>query len=160
MNASRVPADADGSAPVLRLRRIPVRVTDAEYAVLRAAATRAGRGQLAAWARRLLLDAASGRGPDGTVKPVGRETESGPSSTGSGGRDESQEVAELRRAVREMVRVGVNLNQCAHAMNRPGGDENGSWAQWLETHVEAIDAHVEGVRACAQAVRDAREGRA
>lgn len=160
MNAFRAPADADDSAPVLRVRRIPLRVTDAEYDVLRAAATRAGRGQLAAWARRQLLGVAAGKWPTAVANPVGCEAENGVQSHQVSAVGASKEVAELARAVRELVRVGTNLNQCTRALNSPGGDENGSWVRWLETHLGEIEAHIEGVRACAEAVRDAHTKRA
>ncbi|GAB32940.1 plasmid mobilization relaxosome protein MobC [Gordonia otitidis] len=160
MNAFRVPVAEDAPAPVLRVRRIPLRVNDAEYDVLRAAATRAGRGQLAAWARRQLLDVATGKLPTAVANPVGREAENGVQSHQVSAVGASNEVAELARAVRELVRVGTNLNQCTRSLNSPGGDENGSWVRWLETHVGEIEAHVEAVRACAEAVRDAHTERA
>jgi len=67
---------------------------------------------------------------------------------------ESVEVAELRRAVRELVRIGVNLNQAARALNTPGGDPHGEWARWLEGHADDIDAYADEVRCAAAALKD------
>lgn len=134
MDAERIPDDADTVVSGRRTSRFQLRVTDAEIAALRAAMAGSGRAELATWARLVLLREARSPRDACTIADAAAQT------------NESVEVAELRRAVRELIRVGVNLNQCTRALNTPGGDAKGEWARWLERHADTIDAHADAVR--------------
>lgn len=131
----------DADAPVTRTRRFQLRVSDAEHVALVSAAARAGRRELATWARETLLRVARS-------EPVAR-TQSDLTAAPS----ERIEVRELREAVRQLVRVGVLLNQASRALNTPGGDDDGAWARWLEGSAERVEAHAEAVRNAAEYVR-------
>ncbi|GAC62401.1 hypothetical protein GSI01S_34_00130 [Gordonia sihwensis NBRC 108236] len=143
MDAKRAHAGADAAASVRRTRRFQLRVTDAEHAALRAAMAGAGRAELATWARLVLLREA--RSPRDACTEAATPAHA----------TDSVEVFELRRAVRELVRVGVNLNQCTRALNTPGGDPQGEWARWLERHADTIDAHADAVRNAVEALTNA-----
>ena len=115
--------------PVPRTRRVEVTLTGEEYAVIQAAARRAGLARRAYIAQAVLAAAANG-GPLGGRESLGRA------------------LIELMRAAGLVRRIGTNINQAVAKLNatgQPAGDLPG-YAAGIIRRAGHIDAVADTVR--------------
>jgi len=117
--------------PVPRTRRVEVTLTGEEYAVIEAAASRAGLARRAYIAQAVLAAAANG-GPPGDRESLRRA------------------LIELMRAAGLVRRIGTNLNQAVAKLNAMG-QPTGGLSRYAADSIRRAD-HIDAV---ADAVRKA-----